>query len=125
MAAKIYLAVVGAAYLLLAVWCAVKPSQTSRSVGFDLLPGSGQSEYLVVYGGLQLGLGLFFLMPFLEPDSLKHCLLACIMIHVVLVVFRSLSFVLYTGIQTTTYILAATEWVIALTGVYCYWSMKG
>jgi len=55
---KIFLAVVGVAYIVLAAWCAIRPDQTSSSVGFELKPGAGQSEFLVVYGGLELGLAL-------------------------------------------------------------------
>ena len=60
---KIFLAAVGAAYVGLAAWCAFRPAQASSSVGFDLRPGAGQSEFLVVYGGLELALGLAFLLP--------------------------------------------------------------
>ncbi|HEY4261629.1 MAG TPA: hypothetical protein VGM98_15775 [Schlesneria sp.] len=43
---RVFLAVVGVVYLYLAVWCSLKPAQTSQLVGFDLKPGSGQSEFL-------------------------------------------------------------------------------
>ena len=49
---RIFLTVIGVAYLLLAAWCTFAPARTSQAVGFDLKPGSGQSEFLVVYGGL-------------------------------------------------------------------------
>lgn len=65
---RAFLAFVCAAYVLLAVWCAVLPSQTANSVGFTLRAGSGQSEYLVIYGGLQLALGLVFLWPLLHRE---------------------------------------------------------
>jgi len=66
--ARIFLAIVGAAYLVLAGWCALMPDKTSRAVGFSLQTGSGQSEFLTVYGGLQLSLGLAFLWPLLRPS---------------------------------------------------------
>ncbi len=49
---RIFLAIVGAAYILLAGWCSLMPDKTSKAVGFTLQPGSGQSEFLTVYGGL-------------------------------------------------------------------------
>ena len=51
---RIFLTVVGLIYLLLSIWCSVDPASTSRSVGFTLQTGSGQSEFLVIYGGLEL-----------------------------------------------------------------------
>ena len=41
---RIFLTAVGITYLYLACWCSLMPVQTSQLVGFDLKPGSGQSE---------------------------------------------------------------------------------
>lgn len=112
LAAKIFLTVVGAAYLFLALWCTLRPEQTSEAVGFRLTPGSGQSEYLVVYGGLQLGLGLALLWPWIRPESLSYALLLSVLVHGAIVLFRTAGFFRYSGFQTTTYFLAATEIVI-------------
>ena len=114
MTERIFLAVVGAAYLLLAVWCMLRPSQTAQSVGFSLTPGSGQSEFLVVYAGLELGLGIVFLLPLYNLEWTSFALASCLVIHACLVLFRSTSFLLYSGIHTTTYVLAGVEWLIFL-----------
>lgn len=42
---RIFLAIVGLAYILLAAWCSLMPDKTSKAVGFTLQPGSGQSEF--------------------------------------------------------------------------------
>ena len=117
MTERIFLAVVGAAYLLLAAWCSLRPGQTSQSVGYTLMPGSGQSEFLVVYGGLELGLGIAFLLPLYDSSWTPFALFTCLIIHACLVLFRTTSFFLYSGIQTTTHILAFVEWLIFLGAV--------
>lgn len=114
---RIFLACVGAAYLLLAAWCVFQPARTSEAVGFKLIPGSGDSEYLVVYGGLQVGLGLVLLRPLLHTADTALCLWICIVIHASLVVFRTASLIAYSGIGFTTYSLAATEWVILISSI--------
>lgn len=114
MTERIFLAVVGVAYLMLAAWCSLRPGQTSQSVGFSLVPGSGQSEFLVVYGGLELGLGIAFLLPLHDANWTTFALFTCLIIHGCLVLFRSTSFFLYSGIHTTTYVLAVVEWLIFL-----------
>lgn len=114
---RIFLAIVGVAYLVLSAWCSLATAQTSHAVGFTLQPGSGQSEYLTVYGGLQLALGLTFLWPLYRPSEVAFPLFLCLLIHGSLVTFRTASFILYTGIPATTYALAATEWLIFLTAV--------
>ena len=115
LAARIFLAIVGAAYLILGLWCAAAPAQTSKSVGFNLEPGSGQSEYFTVYGGLEFAWGLIFLLPLIMTDTTRPFLIACVLIHGSAVIFRSIGFFLFTGMGTTTYILAGVEWVIFLT----------
>ena len=119
--ARIFLAIVGAAYLLLAAWCALKPEQTSASVGYELRAGSGRSEYFTVYGGLQAGLGILFLWPLMRPESTPTVLLGCLVVHGAIVVFRSLSFALFAGIQSTTMILAGVEWAILIASIAVQW----
>ena len=125
MTERIFLAVVGVAYLLLAAWCSFRPSQTSQSVGFSLTPGSGQSEFLVVYGGMELGMGIVFLLPLLDAGGSSFALSTCLIVHACLVLFRCASFVLYSGIQMTTYILASVEWLIFLGSLaLSYWRSR-
>jgi hypothetical protein len=103
------LTVIGAVYLALAAWCALSPEQTSASLGLSLRPGSGQSEFLTVYGGLQLGLGLFFLLPWIRPESTGTVLLASLIVHGSLVAFRTISLPLY-GVKTSaTLVIAGIE----------------
>src|SRR5690349_19060652 len=109
---RAFLAVVGAIYVILAAWCAIQPQKTADSIGFTLQEGSGQSEYLTVYGGLQLAAGLLFLLPLARDEATPWMLTACLVIHACLVLFRSAGFFLYSGISTTTYVLAAIEWAV-------------
>ena len=117
---KAFLAFVGLAYIGLAGWCSLQPEKTAKGVGFTLHPGSGQSEFLVVYGGLELALGLIFLWPLYRPDEFAFPLFVCLVVHGCLVAFRTVSFFLYGGIESTTYYLAATEWAIFLGSAYLF-----
>jgi len=118
---KIFLALVGVAYLGLAGWCSIQPAKTAKAVGFTLQPGSGQSEFITVYGGLELALGLVFLWPLFRPDEIAFPLFVCLVVHASLVLFRTISFGLFTGMETTTYYLALTEWIIFLGSAYFFW----
>ena len=112
---KVFLGVVGLAYLVLAAWCMVAPTTTAQAVGFELQPGSGQSEYLVVYGGLQLGLGCFFIWPvFWKPEAIPVAIVASFFIHAAIVLLRSIGFLLYANFEETTLVLAAVEWIILI-----------
>jgi hypothetical protein len=121
---RVFLAGVGILYAYLAAWCSLSPQETSNLVGFTLQPGSGQSEFLVVYGGLELGLALILLWPLIRPEAAKLALVNCTLIHGCLVVFRTASFGMFTGIQPMTWKLAAGEWVIFLAGALLLWATR-
>lgn len=117
MFAKIYLIAVALVYLGLAIWCSVSPSVTSQKVGFELKGGTGQSEFMTVYGGLEFGLALVFLAALFKPELVTYGVLASVLIHGSLVLFRSISFFAYSDIGSMTYKLAIGEWVIFLLGL--------
>lgn len=117
MIARIYLAVVGLLYLGLAGWCSFAPAQTSHKVGFVLDGDAGASEFITVYGGLEFGLALIFLLPLLNADAARFSLLTCVLIHGSLVAFRSVSLLIYRDAGTMTRQLAIGEWAILLTAL--------
>jgi surface polysaccharide O-acyltransferase-like enzyme len=121
MASRIFLTAIGIVYLYLAAWCSLMPVKTSQLVGFDLKPGSGQSEFLVIYGGLEMALAVVFLLPLISLKQLENSLLVCLIVHACLVLFRSVSFFLYTGISPMTKQLAFYEWLIFLGAGVLVW----
>ena len=118
---KSYLALIGALYIALGLWCAIRPEVASRKVGFDLLSGSGQSEFTVVYGGLEFALGLLFLSPLIRKDLTEPMLLACAVIHICLAFFRLVSFIRFQNIQSFTKSLTAIECLLAISAIAIYW----
>ena len=118
---RVFLTVIGVTYLYLAGWCSLMPVQTSQFVGFDLKPGSGQSELLVIYGGLELALAVVFLLPLVRPKQLENSLLVCLIVHACLVLFRSVSFFLYNDISPMTRQLALYEWLIFFGAAVLVW----
>ena len=117
MIAKIYITIVALIYFGLAIWCSVQPSVTSAKVGFELKGGSGQSEFMTVYGGLEFGIALVLIASLFRNETVTYGVLACVLIHVSLVVFRTISFFCFSEIGSFTYKLAAGEWVITLLGI--------
>jgi hypothetical protein len=116
-----FLTLVGLTYVGLGAWCLARPEQTARSIGFELLPGAGLSEYMVVYGGLELALGLLFLQPWLRPERLPAMLEACFLIHLCLVLVRSWTLLTIPGIPSFTKSLAVGEWIMLIFSAVCLW----
>lgn len=112
-----FLIALSAAYITLAVWCSLDADGTSDAVGFRVMSGSGKSEFLTVYGGLQFGLGLVFLIAVIEPDATGLLLTISVVLHGSLVVFRSASFLLFSTPGRATYVIAFAEWLILILSV--------
>jgi hypothetical protein len=122
---NLFLAAVGGLYLALSVWCSIAPGTTSEKVGFAIESGAGQSEFLTIYGGLELGLALFFLLPLFKTRFQESALWFCTILHGCLVLFRSASFALFSDIGGMTYKLAIGEWVIFLISIGVLFAMSG
>ena len=121
MIAKSYLIATALIYTALAIWCSLQPAITSEKVGFTLQGDSGKSEFMTVYGGLELGLALVLFACVFRPEFTSPGVLACVLIHGSLVVFRTISLVLYPAVEPLTWRLAAGEWGILLAGCAILW----
>jgi len=115
--AKIFLTLVGLLYLALAIWCSIDPQTTSAKVGFALEAGSGESEFVTVYGGLEFGMAVIFMMPLLKSAWTRFSLTSCLIMHASLVAFRTFAYFSFEGIGSFTHRLAVGEWVILLVSV--------
>lgn len=112
--AKAFLLTTGVSYAGLAIYCSLMPLKASNTVHLTLKGAGGRSEFLTVYGGLEFGMALIFLLPLVFPEYLKAGLWGCFLIHASLVLFRSLSFVIDSSAIAETRSLAIGEWVIFL-----------
>jgi hypothetical protein len=112
--AKIFIGLVGVMYMGLAIWCSVQPNITAKKVGFEMIGGSGKSEFMTVYGGLEFGIAVLLLATLFRSETVTYGLWAAMLLHGSLVLFRTISFFAYSDIGSFTYRLAIGEWVIFL-----------
>lgn len=80
-------------YVVLGLWCAIAPQQTSAFVGLQPTSPGGQSEYLAVYAGLETGLGVFFAWAVAVPEYRRAALLMSILLYLGIVAFRTIAVV--------------------------------
>jgi hypothetical protein len=104
-----YLYLNAALYLVLSLWCAVRWRATSRALGYTTLSHSGQSEYLVVYGGLQLGLAIVFFLLARDAALHRFGLQASLALYAAIVAFRVPSAIAFAPVSPTTWFVAALE----------------
>ena len=121
---KYFLFIVGIMYITLALWCSLDPVNTSQTVGFDLIGGHGQSEFLTIYGGWEFAMGIVFILPLFKSHWAPYSLGVCLIMHACLVGFRSAGFFIFDINQQMTYNLAIGEWVIFILSVFFYVTIK-
>lgn len=119
-----YLYFNAALYAMLAVWCTLMPGQTSAAVGFQVLDKSGQSEYLVIYGGLQLGMAFLFAW-FAWTAQPRNGLVLSLAFYVPIVVYRTFTLASLWPVQPTTIALAGLEWLLLGSALFLWGRQHG
>jgi len=118
---KAYLLVNAALYILFALWCTVAPTKTANFLGLSFRSGSGKSEYITVYGGLEFGVAMFFLVAALRPEFRTAGLLFALLFYGGLVLWRIPTLLTIAGVQKQTYFFAGAELVLLLLGLMIWW----
>lgn len=108
----ISLLVVGVVYVLLGLWCTLRPRTTSAAVGFTLDGDRGLSEYVTVYGGLEVGLGIAMIVTALDPALRAGGLAFALVLSAALPCFR-IPTVLLLAVPRGTIVLMVVELMIA------------
>lgn len=114
---QIYLYANAALYLVFALWCTVAASTTAPNLGYIGLSNGGRSEYLVVYGGLQLGLAVIFWLLARDAAYWRLGVLIGIALYAPLVLYRIPTVAKYWpvgGLTLGTGVLEASMLIVAL-----------
>lgn len=105
------LTVIGVIYAGLGLWCTLQPQQTAQALGLTL-SDTGLVEYLVVYGGLEIGLGIAMITGARRPHLLPGVFYMTTVFSVILPVFRSVLLLSYPA-NASHLIILGLELVIA------------
>lgn len=108
------LVLTGLLYVGLGSYCGLFPDAAARSVHLEPLGAGGRSEFLTVYGGLEIGLGLTFLYFSWHRIRILNGLMACFLIHAGIVLFRGISLIQNSAVWSETRSLVIGEWVILI-----------
>lgn len=109
-------------YLIFAAWCSLAPDATSAALGLGLSAPGGRSEYLTVYGGLEAGIAVFWLIAALRGDLRRAGLLLALCFYGAIIAWRSATLALIPGVGGVTYAFAAFEWFLGLWG-FAVWRL--
>ncbi|MEP7312842.1 MAG: DUF4345 domain-containing protein [Pseudomonadota bacterium] len=122
---KAYVLANAVLYFLFAVWCTIRPDATATSLGFISRNAGGYSEYLVIYGGLQLGLAGFFLWTSRSEHLLPAGLMLALAMYVPIVIFRTVTVIRWWPVPTVTAATAALEIALLVWGLIVFANQRG
>ena len=114
---QIYLLINSALYLLLALWCLIKPTETANYLGYNFLNNSGKIEYLTVYVGLEMGFAAFLAIAAFLPNIQLSGLIFCVCIYLGSMLIRTSSGLFYGNVSKVTYLVGGLEYLLGIWGV--------
>lgn len=111
-------------YAVFAALCTLKASATSQSMGYLSLDRGGRSEFLTVYGGMELGLALVFAWMAWRPVLNRTGLAIALLIYVPIVAFRLIGWVRLWPVQRTTLGTGLLEMALLVIGLGLWFSTR-
>lgn len=120
----LYLWLNAALYAVFCAWCTLRWASTSSALGYVQLNGSGRSEYLAVYGGLQLGLAIAFALLAMNPQHHRTGVLFALVLYAAIVPFRWASVALLGPVERITVYTGVLETVLLLWALVLWWSAR-
>lgn len=121
---RIFLFINAALYIVFALWCTIAPTKTAEFLGLAFRSGSGKSEYITVYGGMEFGIAMFFLIAALKPEFKDAGLLFGLLFYAGLILWRLPGFLTIPGIAKATYFFGAAELLLGLWALFLWLSRK-
>jgi hypothetical protein len=111
---KIYLLFNAALYVFFALLCTLRYGGTTRAQGFLELDNNGRCEYLAVYGGMEMGFAVFYVLCAMKAEWRGAGILFSLCMYAGIVAWRLTSFAFLTGISTMTKSIAGLEVVLLI-----------
>jgi hypothetical protein len=113
----VYLYINAAMYLFFAIWQTFSPWSTATAIGYEALTNSARSEYLVVYGGFQLGLTAFFCWAATSEITRHAGLIFAVCLYVPIVPYRLITVASFWPVSAVPLIIGSFECALLITGV--------
>jgi len=118
---RAYLFFNAALYVLFSAWCTFAPDKTAAGIGLAFRSGSGRSEYITVYGGLQLAMAIFFGIAGLRSEFRVAGLIFALCLYASLVAFRLATIATIPGLDRMTYFTGGLELVLGAAAAVLWW----
>ncbi|MET0986598.1 MAG: DUF4345 domain-containing protein [Steroidobacteraceae bacterium] len=109
-----YLYVNAFLYALFAAWTTLSLEKTSNAMGYEWLSNGGRSEYLVVYGGMELGFAAFFAYAAWHAQWQRIGLIFALCLYAPIVLYRIVTVMKFWPVRALTLQVATVEVVLLI-----------
>ena len=116
----VYLYINALLYFVFALLCTVWNTDTSKNLGYSVLSRSGESEYVVVYGGMQVGLGVIFAWLAQTPTTRDIGLQIALCLYIPIVLYRWVTIGLKWPVGGMTIGVGALETALLFGALYLW-----
>jgi hypothetical protein len=110
-------------YFAFACLCLIRSKETARFLGYAFLSGSGKTEYLTVYSGMEFGFSVFLALCALNIQMRFTGLVFCVVMYLALMIVRPLTALVNQNLTRSTYILGTLEYLLGLWGIFLLFKM--
>jgi hypothetical protein len=107
-------------YLIFAIWCTAATSSTASNLGYLALSSGGRSEYLVIYGGLQLGIAIMFYILARNPATARPGVVIALALYMPIVIYRAVTVASDWPVSSVTLATAGLELILLLAAAWLY-----
>lgn len=119
--AIVYLLLNAVLYAVFAVASTVVPERVAGALGFTL-DAQGRVEFMTVYGGLELGLAVFYgWAAYADPATQRAALMFSLLLYAALVLFRAGGILRYGVPGTTMLAVAGLELLMLIGAIVLVW----
>ena len=117
---QIYLYFNSLLYLLMGLWSTFSSQSTAIRIGYLTMSKRGRSEYLVIYGGLQIGLAITFFLLGRDPVYSRLGLLISIGFYAPIVIFRVVTGLMNRPVSGSARGTIAFETLLLIVALWLY-----
>lgn len=111
-------------YAGFALWCTFAVTKTAAAIGYVGLNNGGRAEYMTVYGGLQLGLALFFAYCAYTPRLQGVGVVFGLCLYVPIVLWRMIGLAQNWPVGNNTLMVAGLEVFMLAWSVWAWYSQR-
>ena len=101
------------------------PVDVATRIGFGLVGNSGRSEFMVVYGGLELAIGIFLSLCARRSDYIPAGVLFALVSSACLFFVRAYTVLVLPDLFGITYRLLIVELVIVTVAISAWYKVRG